>query len=302
MNSEKENIPIVTIGIPVLNGEKFLHKRLESILSQSLTNFEAIISDNGSTDNTQKICEEYAKKDNRIRYIRQSKNMGPRWNFDFVLKEAKFDYFVLAAADDYWSSDFLESNVRILEANEKIVGSISKIKYFDDDGLIENKKESPYHKYPLNGTYEEKASFYLRTISAENIYAVFRTEAFKQSQVREMTAADGATLLKILKFGDIIVSDAVLLFRYIYGMSNKDLFQRIRDANGVGIIGLVFPFLPFTLWCLKNVGIKFFLKNIDYFFKINASWQKAIIMTLLLRLKNDLSSKSNLGKYDYLGN
>jgi len=85
-------------------------------------------------------------------------------------------------------------------------------------------------------------------------------------------------------------------------MSHKDLFQRIRDANGVGIIGLVFPFLPFTLWCLKNVGIKFFLKNIDYFFKINASWQKAIIMTLLLRLKNDLSSKSNLGKYDYLGN
>jgi len=292
MNSEKENNPIVTIGIAVFNGEKFLHRRLESILSQSLTNFEAIISDNASTDNTQKICEEYAKKDNRIRYIRQSKNMGAAWNFYFVLKEAKNDYFVWAAVDDYWSSDFLESNVRNLEANEKIVGSISKIKYFDDDGLIENRKESPYHKYPLNGTYEKKASFYLRTISAENIYAVFRKEALKQSLVRDMFAADGAILLKVLKFGDIIVSDDILLFRYMHGMSQtKDIIQRIRNWHGKGIIGLGFPALPFTFWCLKNLGIKFFLKNIDYFFKTNASWEKAIIMTLLLRLKKRFKLK-----------
>jgi len=286
MNSEKENNPIVTIGIAVFNGEKFLHRRLDSILSQSLTNFEAIISDNASTDNTQKICEEYAKKDTRIRYIRQSKNMGAAWNFYFVLKEAKYDYFVWAAVDDYWSSDFLESNVRNLEANEKIVGSISKIKYFDDDGLIENRKEFPYHKYPLNGTYEERASFYLRVTSAENIYAVFRKEALKQSLVREMIAADGAILLKVLKFGDIIVSDDILLFRYIHGISQtEDLIQRIRNWHGEGIISQVFPFLPFTFWCLKNLGIKFFLKNIDYFFKTNASWEKAIIITLLLSLK-----------------
>ena len=286
MNSEKETHPMVTIGIGVFNGEKFLHRRLDSILSQSLTNFEAIISDNASTDNTQKICEEYAKKDTRIRYIRQSKNMGAAWNFYFVLKEAKYDYFVWAAVDDYWSSDFLESNVRNLEANEKIVGSISKIKYFDDDGLIENRKEFPYHKYPLNGTYEKKASFYLRTISAENIYAVFRKEALKQSLVRDMFAADGAILLKVLKFGDIIVSDDILLFRYMHGMSQtEDLIQRIRNWHGKGIIGLGFPSLPFTFWCLKNLGIKFFLKNIDYFFKTNASWEKAIIITLLLSLK-----------------
>jgi len=287
MNSLK-----ISIGLPVYNGSKFLTKRLDNILSQTFQDFELIISDNASTDSTSEICKKSADKENRIRYIRQSKNMGPTWNFNFVLKEAKYDYFVWAAADDRWSSNFLESNVRNLEANEKIVGSISKIKYFDDNGLIENQKEFPYHKCPLNGTYEERASFYLRTISVENLYAVFRTEALKQSLVRKMFADVGAMLLKVLKFGEIIVSDDVLLFRYRYGTSHtEDLFQRIRDWNGDGIIGLVFPFLPFTFWCLKNMGIKFFIKNIDYFFKINFDMQKAIIMTLLLRLKKRFKLK-----------
>jgi len=287
MNSLK-----ISIGLPVYNGSKFLTKRLDNILSQTFQDFELIISDNVSTDSTPEICKKHADKDDRIQYFRQKENMGAVWNYNFVLKEAKYDYFVWAAVDDYWSSDFLENNVRNLEANEKIVGSISKIKYFDDDGLIENKKEFPYHKCPLNGTYEEKASFYLRIISAENLYAVFRTEAFKQSQVRKMIAGDNAILLKVLKFGDIIVSDDVLLFRYNYGMSQtEDLFQRIRGRNGDGIIGLVFPFLPFTFWCLKNMGINFFIKNIDYFFKINFDMQKAIIMTLLLRLKKRFKLK-----------
>ena len=279
--------PIVTIGLPVNNGEKFIKKCLNSILNQTRTDFKLIISDNASEDKTAEICKEFMKKDPRIKYFKQEKNIGVLENFYFVLNEAKSQYFVWIAADDYWGSDFLESNVRNLEANEKIVGSISKIKYFDNDGLIENRKEFPYHKYPLNGTYEERASFYLRVTSAENIYAVFRTEALKQSLVvRAMFAIDGAILLKVLKFGDIIVNDDILLFRYKHGMSQtEDLIQRIRNWHGEGIISMAFPFLPFTFWCVKNLGIKFFKKNIDYFLKINLSMQKAIIMTLLLRLK-----------------
>jgi len=292
MLASQKNNSIVTIGIPVYNGEKTIRRTIEAILSQTFRDFELIISDNASTDSTSNICKEYARRDKRIRYIRQKKNIGIFPNFFFVLEKARCKYFVWAAVDDYWSSDFLESNVRNLEAHEKIVGSISKIKYFDDYGLIENKKEFPYHKYPLNGTYEKRASFYLRIISAENLYAVFRTEALKQSLVRKMIARDDAILLKVLKFGDIIVSDDVLLFRYSYGISyTEDLFQRIRDRNGDGIIDLVFPVLPFTFWCLKNIGIKFFIKNIDHFFKINFDMQKAIIMTLLLRLKKRFKLK-----------
>ena len=65
--------PIVSIGLPVFNGEKYISKTIEAVLLQTLTNFELIISDNASTDSTQDICKEFEMKDNRIRYVRQKK-------------------------------------------------------------------------------------------------------------------------------------------------------------------------------------------------------------------------------------
>ena len=63
--------PKLSIGIPVYNGEKFIQKCLNSILNQTFTNFEIILSDNASTDSTTSICQEYANKDERILFIKQ---------------------------------------------------------------------------------------------------------------------------------------------------------------------------------------------------------------------------------------
>ena len=64
---EKRN-HVLSIGLPVHNGEKFIRKAIESILSQTFTDFELIISNNASTDLTEQICNEYKEKDNRIKY------------------------------------------------------------------------------------------------------------------------------------------------------------------------------------------------------------------------------------------
>ena len=82
--------PQVSIGMPVYNtDEKFLYTALDCLLKQSYSNFELIISDDCSTDSTSRICREYAKKDSRINYIRQEKNMGalPNFNFGILLVE-----------------------------------------------------------------------------------------------------------------------------------------------------------------------------------------------------------------------
>ena len=82
MNTFSEK-PLITIGFPVYNiDEKFLYTALDSLLNQSYTNFELLISDDCSTDSTSRICCEYAKKDSRIRYIRQKKNLGHLHNFN----------------------------------------------------------------------------------------------------------------------------------------------------------------------------------------------------------------------------
>ena len=73
--------PAVSIGMPVYNGERFIRDALESLLAQSFTDFELIISDNASTDTTERICKKYAARDSRIRYVKQSGNIGAALNF-----------------------------------------------------------------------------------------------------------------------------------------------------------------------------------------------------------------------------
>ena len=111
MNSQTQAKPQVSIGIPVYNGEKFIRKRLDSVLAQTFKDYELIISDDASTDSTPEICKEYISRDNRIRYIKHDRNMGMTWNFNFVLNEAKYDYFVWGAQDDIWHPNFLEKNI-----------------------------------------------------------------------------------------------------------------------------------------------------------------------------------------------
>lgn len=113
--------PWVSVGMPVFNGESFIAQAIDSILAQTYPFFEIIISDNASTDETEKICRGYAERDSRIRYIRQNTNLGATTNFRFVLDEARYQRFIWAAADDWWDRDRLERLVSSLGPNDAVV-------------------------------------------------------------------------------------------------------------------------------------------------------------------------------------
>jgi len=100
-------IPKVSIGMPVYNGEKYIREALDSLLSQAFSDFELIISDNASIDGTEAICLEYAVRDPRIRYIRQTENRGLFMNFQVVLDAGVGEYFMWAAADDLWDEQWI---------------------------------------------------------------------------------------------------------------------------------------------------------------------------------------------------
>ena len=123
-------MPKISIGLPVYNGEKFLRTRLETILSQTFHDIELIISDNVSTDLTAKICEEFIKNDLRIKYTRQKTFLSGIENFGYVLEQAKSEFFVWTGVDDVWEPKFLEKNVKVLEEDNNIIGSISDVKFF----------------------------------------------------------------------------------------------------------------------------------------------------------------------------
>jgi glycosyltransferase involved in cell wall biosynthesis len=126
--------PQVSIGMPVFNGEKYIREALDSLLRQTFTDFELIISDNASTDGTEAICRSFSVKDSRIRYIRQVVNLGAAANFELVLVEAVGKYFMWAAYDDLRTPDFIEVLFKMLEQDEKNTSAFGIFKEINDDG------------------------------------------------------------------------------------------------------------------------------------------------------------------------
>lgn len=117
--------------MPVFNGEHLIRDALDSVLGQTFTDFELLISDNASTDRTETICREYAERDYRIRYMRHSENRGGAANFKFVLDEAKGEYFKWLAYDDYLDARFIEIIVGYLDRNRTVVSCVSDVRVID---------------------------------------------------------------------------------------------------------------------------------------------------------------------------
>jgi glycosyltransferase involved in cell wall biosynthesis len=120
--------------MPVYNGENYLAAALDSILAQTFTDFELIISDNASDDRTEAICRAYAARDSRIQYIRQAENRGAAANYNLVLDIASGEYFKWAAHDDLIAPAFLAKCVEVLDSDPEVVLCHSRVQYVDSNG------------------------------------------------------------------------------------------------------------------------------------------------------------------------
>ena len=116
---------LISVGVPVYNAEKTISRCLDSIINQSYSNLEIIISDNNSTDRTLEICKSYADVDSRIILIKQESNIGPARNFAYVLERSHGTYFCWVASDDMRSTDFLQLNHEFLANNPEAAASTS---------------------------------------------------------------------------------------------------------------------------------------------------------------------------------
>lgn len=118
---ETPAVALVSIGLPVHNGTRYLAQAVDSLLGQTLGDFELIISDNASTDRTAEMCQEYAARDARIRYFRQPFNIGAPRNWNFVALQARGRYFKWASANDFCDPRMLEKCVAVLNADPTTV-------------------------------------------------------------------------------------------------------------------------------------------------------------------------------------
>lgn len=116
-----KRIPLVTVGIPVFNGESSLRMVIENILSQSYPSIEILISDNGSVDNTKSVLSEMKRIYPQIRIFEHETNRGLIWNFNFLLSEAKGEFFLWAAHDDSRSQDYILELASVMNTNTEAV-------------------------------------------------------------------------------------------------------------------------------------------------------------------------------------
>ena len=192
----------VSIGMPVYNGAKYIREALDSLLSQTYTDFELIISDNSSTDETQSICEEYAFADKRIKYIRQKENIGATKNFQFVLDEAVGEFFMWAADDDVWSENWVEVLLTEFRKESFLVGVYGKLIHIDDkSNFFEH--IANYKNLEYKGLYR-RIKYYLEPESlgkANVFYALFKKDILKKMNLDNMEY-DFQALYSLLSYGN----------------------------------------------------------------------------------------------------
>jgi glycosyltransferase involved in cell wall biosynthesis len=111
----------LSIGMPVRNGERYLREAAGSLLAQTHGDFELLISDNASTDATPQICEQLARSDPRVRWVRHPVNLGAAKNFNFVFRSTRGELFKWAAHDDLCDRRLLERCVARLESEPRAV-------------------------------------------------------------------------------------------------------------------------------------------------------------------------------------
>lgn len=114
------NGPLVTIVLPTYNGSRYLRQSLDSCLTQTYANFELIIVNDCSTDNTAAIAEEYVAKDPRVRLINNAVNKRLPASLNTGFEEAKGSYFTWTSDDNYYAADAIEKMVKVLQEKPDI--------------------------------------------------------------------------------------------------------------------------------------------------------------------------------------
>lgn len=201
--------------MPVFNGERFLHRSIPSLLAQDFTEFELIISDNGSEDATPEICRAYAARDARIRYYRSDVNRGAAWNFNRVLELAHGEYFKWAAHDDWYTPDFLTRCIEVLDGDPTAVLCCSPMVVLDD-----NDRVLRIHRDDLNGAGSHKlarryhAMLWSVNDPANLAFGVFRINPLKRIRYRNIPEPDRTLLTELVFVGAFRQLDEAVYFRY----------------------------------------------------------------------------------------
>jgi len=191
--------PRVSIGMPVYNGERCIRQTLDTLVAQTFTDFELIISDNASTDNSRNICMEYAARDKRIRYYRNERNMGAIYNSNRVFALSNGEYFMLSSCHDLRERNFLSRCIEIMQERKTIVLCYPLADCINEEGNFLEVMPPGIDTRGLDSM--SRCHLALWGIQyAYSIYGLIRADALKQTRIFKKTIGTDIILLFELSF------------------------------------------------------------------------------------------------------
>lgn len=203
---------LVSIITPTYNCGDFIAETIESVLSQTYKNWEMIIVDDCSTDNTKEVVEEYMKKDNRIQYHILDVNSGAAVTRTKAMALAKGKYIAFIDSDDLWTPDKLEKQIKFMEDNNYNF-TCTDYEQIDEKGNSLNRVIKTKNKTDYNGV--------LLTCPIGNSSVMYNVENLGKFEVPNIRKRnDDALWLQILKKE-----------KYIYGMKEVLMKYRIRENS-----------------------------------------------------------------------
>jgi glycosyltransferase involved in cell wall biosynthesis len=126
--------PLISICLPVYNGEQYLADAINSALNQTFTDFELLISDDCSSDSSPRIITDLAAKDSRIRHWKNERNLGLFANYNEAMKQSRGEFIKPYAQDDFWEPTILAQELEALKANPSVALVACARRIVDENG------------------------------------------------------------------------------------------------------------------------------------------------------------------------
>jgi glycosyltransferase involved in cell wall biosynthesis len=245
-----QDLPMVSIGMPVYNGAVYIREAIASLITQTYFDFELIISDNASGDETESICRSFAAADPRIRYIRQARNIGATANFEFVLREAKGRFFMWHASDDVSHPSRIGKCVEVLERHEDVAVVSSDVRNIASDrSFLFTSSLSNIRLERAQKHWDEMVCLFFRNPTSNvffSIYGLYRVDLMRRVSLNYMgiqkllSQSEIPFLAQVALLGKII-SLPDILFTYRrhvesgWAIEQSRLTSRARFSNQLRI-------------------------------------------------------------------
>ena len=225
MRSSPDIRPLVSIGMPVYNGEQHVAEAIESMLSQNYSNIELIISDNASTDSTANVCLQFAKQDSRVTFIEQAENLGQIVNFRAVFNASRGKYFAWAGHHDIWHPEWIEANLDVLERHPEVVLAYPRSSAISNEGEELPSVVQDFESFGM-AKRQRIAETCANLVGAGNrVYGLMRSEALRKTPVYPyFVGPDRLLLMELAVHGTFKQIERTLWYRrYDDGESTPEL-------------------------------------------------------------------------------